>query len=67
MIIGGALIWVVWSFIEQAQRVWIPEVPLWDRMWLYMRAGWYIPLIFGAVGVLSFILLEKKWVRKKSK
>jgi hypothetical protein len=29
-----------------------------------MGESWYIPLIFGAIGAISFILLEKKYGKK---
>ena len=33
-------------------------------MGVCMGESWYIPLIFGAIGVISFILLEKKYGKK---
>ena len=32
-----------------------------------MGESWYIPLIFGAIGAISFVLLEKKYGAKKVK
>lgn len=59
IIICGILVWVVWSYIRQMQLYWIPEATFWYRLGVSMGEGWYIPLISGIIGVLSFILLEK--------
>jgi hypothetical protein len=60
MIIFGILIWVIWAYVRQAQLFWIPEADLWYRLGTCMGESWQIPLIFWAVGGVSFILLKKK-------
>jgi len=60
----GFVAWIVWAYVCQKQLVWIPETTFWHRMSVCMGESWYIPLIFGAIGVISFILLEKKYGKK---
>ena len=60
MVIFGFLVWVVWAYVRQMQLFLIPETDFWYRLGTYMRESWYLPLVFWAVGVVSFILLEKR-------
>lgn len=64
VIICGFVVWVVWAYVCQMQRIWIPETTFWHRMGVCMGESWYTPLIFWAIGVISFILLEKKYGKK---
>ena len=64
IIICGFLAWVVFAYVCQGQRIWIPETTFWQRMGVCMGEIWYIPLVFGAIGVTLFILLEKRYCKK---
>lgn len=59
-IVFGSTVWLVLAYVRQRQLVWIPEAGLWYRIGVCMWESLYIPLVFVAVGLSSFVLLKKR-------